>query len=173
MKLLLVLGSIALLAGAVKVAEATRGTATTGPSPSIRTAAERSCAPGDQDPFVYRPERLQFLRPCLRVTGVVRAVFVEDDGDVHLRVALDPPYDALLVEGNHKATDGDLVVEPVCFALALHADALRLCASDPDPVSSVPQVGDHVWMEGRYVLDIGHTAWAELHPLYRWGAVGQ
>jgi len=172
-KLLLVLGLIALIGGAVKVAQDTRGAVTVGASPTLATDAERPCAPGDQDPFVYRPERLQFLRPCLRVTGVVRFLFVEDDGDVHLRVALDPPYGALLVAGNYTATEGELVVEPVCYGLALHADALRLCAADPDPVSIVPRVGEHVWMEGRYVLDIGHTAWAELHPLYRWGAVGQ
>jgi hypothetical protein len=29
-------------------------------------------------------------------------------------------------------------------------------------------VGDKVWMEGRYVFDLDHSGWAELHPLYRW-----
>jgi len=33
----------------------------------------------------------------------------------------------------------------------------------------LPSVGMHVWMEGRYVLDLDHGGWAELHPLYRWG----
>lgn len=172
-KLLLVLGLIALIGGTVKVAQDTHGAATVGASSRLATDADRPCAPGDQDPFVYRPGRLQVLRPCLHVTGVVRFVFVEDDGDVHLRLALDPPFEALLVAGNYTATAGELVVEPVCYALALHADALRLCAADPDPVSTLPDVGNHVWMEGRYVLDIGHTAWAELHPLYRWGGVGR
>jgi hypothetical protein len=27
-------------------------------------------------------------------------------------------------------------------------------------------------MEGRYVLDLEHGSWAELHPLYRWGTQG-
>jgi hypothetical protein len=26
-------------------------------------------------------------------------------------------------------------------------------------------------MEGRYILDSQHHAWAELHPLYRWGPI--
>ena len=48
--------------------------------------------------------------------------------------------------------------------------ALRLCASDPDPYSDpFPKVGDHIWVEGRYVLDLWHHSHAELHPLYRLG----
>jgi hypothetical protein len=133
--------------------------------------AQQPCAPGaqgDQDKYVYRPERLQVLQPCLRITGTVDSLQLDSDGDVHFRIRLDPPYQALLVDGN-KDQGGDLVVEPVCYTFPLHADALRLCASDPDRVQSIPQAGDHVWMEGRYVLDAGHTAWSELHPLYRWG----
>lgn len=166
------LGLFVLIGVAVTVAQATHGSASVGPVPALAAGAEQPCTPGDQDPYVYRPERLQFLRPCLRVTGTVTYLHVEDDGDVHLRVRLDAPYQSLLVDGN-KFESGDLVVEPVCYALPLHADAMRLCAADPDHVSSVPQLGDHVWMEGRYVLDLGHAAWAELHPLYRWGRVGQ
>ena len=169
-RLLAGLGLIALIVGTVKLAEVTHGAATPGRPPALPAGVAQPCTPGDQDPYVYRPERLQLLLPCLRVTGTVTYVHTEDDGDVHLRLRLDPPFDGLLVEGN-KATSGDLVIEPVCFAIPLHADALRLCAADPDRLPSVPELGDHVWMEGRYVLDIGHTAWAELHPLYRWGPV--
>lgn len=163
-----IIGLAVLMVGMVKVAEATHGSAAVGALPALAAGADRPCTPGDQDPYVYRPERLQLLRPCLLVTGTVSYLHIEDDGDVHFRVRLDPPYNALLVDGN-KFTSGDLVVEPVCYALPLHADAMRLCAADPDRLTSLPQLGDHVWMEGRYVLDIGHTAWAELHPLYRWG----
>jgi hypothetical protein len=135
-------------------------------------SAGEPCTPGDQDPYVYRPERLLVIKPCLRITGTVIWLHIEDDGDVHYRVRPDPPYEPLLVPGN-EAQDNSLVAEPVCYALPLHADALRLCASNPNRMASIPQVGDHVWMEGRYVLDIGHVSWAELHPLYRWGRVEQ
>jgi len=108
------------------------------------------------------------LKPCIRITGTVDYLNVEDDGDVHFRIGLDPPYRGLLADGN-KYEGGDLVVEPVCYALPLQANAMRLCASNLDRIQGIPQVADHVWMEGRYVLDLGHSAWSELHPLYRWG----
>ena len=169
MKVLVLLGLVVLMGGAVKVAQDTRGSVTIGALPTLAKEAEQTCTPGDQDQYVNRPERLQLLRPCLRVTGTVDYLHIENDGDVHIRARLDPPYQSLLVDGNNKVEGGDLVVEPVCYALPLQADVMRLCASDPDRISSIPQLGDHIWMEGRYVLDIGHTSFAELHPLYRWG----
>jgi len=66
-------------------------------------------------------------------------------------------------------TCGLLVVEPICYYAATQADAINICKSDPDPVGVLPMVGEHVWMEGRYVLDMDHGGWAELHPLYNWG----
>jgi len=43
------------------------------------------------------------------------------------------------------------------------------CAVDADPLTQLPVIGQHVWLEGRYVLDSNHFYWAELHPPYRWG----
>jgi hypothetical protein len=167
-KWLLLVGLVILLGGAIAVAAYPRTAPVTVAPPVNLGGAEQPCAPGDQDPYVYQPERLQVLRPCLRITGTVDEINLEDDGDVHLRIGLDPAYHALLTDGN-KYEGGDLVVEPICYALPLEADALRLCASNPDRIQNMPQVGDHVWVEGRYVLDLAHWAWAELHPLYRWG----
>jgi hypothetical protein len=118
---------------------------------------------------VYRPARLQPLTPCVHVTGTVVASSTEGDGDVHLQVRLDAPYAGLLRPGNQHE-DGNLIVEPVCQFPPMQADAIRVCASDPDPLmGALPGIGEHVWMEGRYILDMQHYAWAELHPLYRWG----
>ena len=130
-------------------------------------ANAQPCAPGDQDPHVYRPARLQSVAPCLRVTGTVVSSSVETDGDIHLNVRLDDPYRGLLVVGND-FENGNLIVEPVCQIPPLAADAIRVCAADQAPLGP-PAVGQHVWLEGRYVLDLQHHAWAELHPLYRWG----
>ena len=132
---------------------------------------DASCSPTDQAQFVYRPARLQPLMPCVHVTGTVVASSVEGDGDVHLQVRLDAPYTGLLRPGNDHE-DANLIVEPVCQFPPVQADAIRVCASDPDPLGGeLPSIGDHVWMEGRYILDLQHYAWAELHPLYRWGRV--
>lgn len=126
------------------------------------------CGPSDQDRFVYHPARLHVLQVCLHVTGVVEASRLENDGDLHLQLRLDPPYQFLLQPAN-RLEQGDLVIEPVCASLPLQPDALAVCVGDAHPLTVLPAVGQHVWMEGRYVLDGEHGNWAELHPLYRWG----
>lgn len=126
------------------------------------------CVPTTQDQYVYHPARLRVLQSCIHVSGVVRALRVENDGDLHLQLELDAPYHDLLEPAN-SLEQGDLVVEPVCVALPIQPDALDTCVADAHPLTSLPQVGQHVWMEGRYVLDREHGSWAELHPLYRWG----
>ena len=138
-----------------------------GPAPTL----DPTCRPTDQDQYVYRPARLQFLLPCLHVIGTIVRSSAEADGDVHIDVRLDAPYEGMLTPGND-AAEGVLIVEPVCQFPPVQAESIRVCASDPNPLSGpLPAVGDHVWMEGRYVLDLQHHAWAELHPLYRWGKV--
>ena len=134
---------------------------------------DTTCSPTDQAQYVYRPARLQVVEPCVRVVGTVVSSSAEADGDVHLQIRLDPAYQGVLRPGN-QFEDGNLIVEPVCQFPPLQADAIRVCASDPDPLlGGLPGVGEHVWMEGRYILDSQHHAWAELHPLYRWGAISQ
>jgi hypothetical protein len=160
---------VVALAAAAVLSQATRASSPVGTVAASAASAVRPCQAGDQDPYVYRPARLQLLHACLRVTGTVVASTVESDGDVHINVRLDPLYQGLLVEGN-QFEDGYLIVEPVCQYAPLLGEAIRVCASDPDPLTGgLPAVGDHVWMEGRYILDLQHHAWAELHPLYRWG----
>jgi len=144
---------------------ATRSDGTTTPRgvpPGIET-----CAPTDQDLYVYRPARLEPLAPCIRVIGTVVGSSTEADGDIHINVQLDAPYRGVLRPGND-FEDGELIVEPVCQVAPPQADAIRICAADASPLGSVPRTGDHVQIEGRYVLDLQHHSWAELHPLYRW-----
>ena len=141
-------------------------------STSVPTGSSgASCAVTDQNQYVYHPDRLQVVQPCLRVSGVVDAVRDEADGDKHILLHLDPQYQHLLQPANQNE-QGDLVVEPVCVGQVSQQDAVDICASDPDPYAApLPAVGDHVWMEGRYVYDLDHGSWAELHPLYRSGPV--
>lgn len=158
-----------LLLVAIVVAAACAGSAPPKTAlPTGNTTNVPTCTPGDQDAYTYRPARLHVLAPCLRVVGTVEGSSTEADGDVHLNVRLDDVYRGILVDGN-SFEDGDLIVEPVCHIPPLQADAIRVCAADADPLGDVPKVGDHVWLEGRYLLDLQHHAWAELHPLYRWG----
>lgn len=131
-----------------------------------------SCQSTDQDRYVYNPDRLKVVTACLRVTGTVAAIRSEADGDLHILLALDAPFSHLLTPANQGVELGDLVVEPVCVHSVTQADAIASCAADPDPVRSLPGLGWHIWMEGRYVFDEDHGGWAELHPLYRWARLG-
>ena len=151
---------------------------TTSPAPAGATAqatvnptpTPSGCKPTDQDRYVYNSSRLAVQAGCIRVTGTVQAVRHEADGDLHILLALDPAYTGLLTPANQGKELGDLVVEPVCVRSVTQADAIGTCSSDPDPFrGSLPVVGEPVWMEGRYVFDLQHGGWAELHPLYRWG----
>jgi hypothetical protein len=137
---------------------------------SAGTPQPADCVPGDQDPYVYSPSRLRVLSPCLRMTGTVRGISVEHDGDRHLNVELDPQYESLLTPGN-EAQFNRLVVEPICVGGGDEPAVAAECATDPDPIEAIPEIGERVWFEGRYVLDSNHFYWAELHPLYRWGVL--
>ena len=133
------------------------------------TAMPAACSPTDQVRYVYNPYRLAVQASCIYVTGTVAAVRHEADGDLHILLALDPAYRHLLTAANQGEELGDLVIEPVCVEAVSQADAIATCAADHDPLTTLPAVGDRVWMEGRYVFDTEHGGWAELHPLYRWG----
>jgi hypothetical protein len=141
------------------------------PRPTVwATPKPVACRPTDQDRYVYNPYRLDVHAACIRVTGVVEAVRKEADGDFHILLALDARYRYLLRPANQGEELGDLVVEPVCVRTVTQLDAEAMCSSDPDPLRPpYPVVGERVWMEGRYVFDLDHGGWAELHPLYRWG----
>ena len=139
-------------------------------APTAPTAPPRGCTPTDQDKYVYNPDRLAVQAVCIHVTGVIAAVRKEADGDLHLLLALDPAFRHLLRPANQGEELGDLVIEPVCVRTVTQADAIEACKADPDPLAPpFPVVGERVWMEGRYVFDLDHGGWAELHPLYRWG----
>lgn len=145
---------------------------TPSPTPTRRPpATAAACRPTDQDRYVYHPARLQLLAACLRVTGTVAFIRKEADGDLHIGLALDARYEHLVVAANQGAERGDLVIEPVCELRVTQTDAIAICAADRDPLRGLPTLGEHVWMEGRYVADQDHGGWRELHPLYRWGAL--
>jgi hypothetical protein len=129
-----------------------------------------ACAPTDQDQYVYDPRRLQVVQACIRVSGIVDALEMETDGDTVIHLHLDPQFQNLLRPANLTDERGDLVVELICMSQPVQPNAMVLCDGDPDPYAGpIPSSGAHVWMEGRYVLDLHHGGHSELHPLYRAG----
>ncbi len=133
------------------------------------------CEANDQDQYVYSPFRLLELSPCLHVTGIVRGVAPGvEDGDGLIDLEVDPPYKYTKNWMNDTRVHGYLHLEIVCYRTSgINQTApIETCTRDPDPYTgALPQIGQRVWTEGRWVLDLAHGGHAELHPLYRWGLI--
>jgi hypothetical protein len=132
-------------------------------------------APGDLSKFaatgcdaslwnhVYNPTRLQQLSPCVSATGVVQESTVDEDGDQHFLLELDPGQEALVNKRNQKKKTGALVVEIVCANPALLNKAKASCANYRNSIAK-PAVGSHMRVTGTLVID-SHNGWAEIHPV--------
>lgn len=147
----------------------------TGPTPAASSPAAPA-VPGTPPPaapqcdaslwnHVYDPERLQVVDACRTVTGVITDDHSNDDGDIDIRLAVDPPYANLLNGGNISNLSGHLQTEAICQAPVQSnvPDALRACRNFTGTVP-VPPVGTHVQVTGVYTLDKNH-GWMELHPI--------
>jgi hypothetical protein len=142
------------------------------PTPPASASAPSSgqCSSGDPLAHVYHPARLQILAPCVTVRGVVVSVHQEPDGDLHVRLRVDPdqrdPRGGRFANAANDAQQGGaLVLEPVCEGPVTQADAVAACVGYHNPLV-VPSVGSHVEVSGPWVLDTPH-GWLEIHPLQR------
>jgi len=112
---------------------------------------------------VYSPKRLQQLVPCLSVTGTIDESSVDEDGDQHFLLKLDPGQDTLVNKRNAKKKGGDIVLEIVCANPTTMKKPKSACAGYTNPVP-ILAVGAHVRATGTYVIDT-HNGWAEIHPV--------
>jgi hypothetical protein len=128
---------------------------------------------------VYHPDRLVVISPCKTVSGVVKSIRREPDGDVHFDLSLDAPYATLVNRGNVLHQHGWLVAEivpadePGCTPGTPPKPAIGTynygtCTGADE---TTPRVGTHVSVTGPYVLDATH-AWMEIHPVWRIAIVG-
>ncbi len=154
------------------------------PLPSLPDPSP-DCDPGSQQDFIHTPQlmggtvselvRLYVLNSCIRVTGIVFSISQqgEADGDFTFEVALDPPFQKYLTDANRQFWKGNMHVEIVCHDPNSRNESAKVtCANFPEALRVVPpRAGQRVWLEGQWVLDMGHDGWAEIHPLYRWGLV--
>lgn len=132
------------------------------------------CAPNrERDAYVYSPERFLTLSSCMRVTGIVRSMTLgAEDGDAFFDLQVDAPFENLLNMMNDRNTRGFLHIESNCYRLPedFNDPPFLTCINDPNPFRGpFPAIGQHIWVEGRWVWDLNHGGHAELHPLYRWG----
>src|SRR5579884_2961622 len=77
--------------------------ACSGGTASTRSAAgpTGACRAGDPLADVYHPDRLRVIETCTTVSGAVRSVYDEPDGDVHFDLQLDPAYTHLLTPASY------------------------------------------------------------------------
>lgn len=131
---------------------------------------------------VYFPSRLHLVDRCLTLSGTVDCLKVEPDGDVHLRVRVDPQYAGLLQPSNSLQTCADqpgphLVVE----IIPQHSQGVLFRTNNADSSGFIdpprPAPGDHITVTGPHVIDTnilhrvlyqGRAAenWAEIHPAW-------
>jgi len=114
---------------------------------------------------VYHSQRLVPIRACVTVTGTIVFIKPEADGDLHMRLHLDPAYSSMLNGLNKSQQAGNLVIEPICFNKPTQGDAIPVCGSFRQQIQ-IPAVGTHVTVTGAFVLDqeAGH-GWNEIHPI--------
>ncbi|HSY33018.1 MAG TPA: SH3 domain-containing protein [Verrucomicrobiae bacterium] len=125
---------------------------------------------------VYHPNRLIVKQDCIAITGTIVDATAnqstkepdgtrhERDGDTHGWLKVDPGFESLLNSGNLNDEGGNLVFEIICRFPVTQPDAKTACQGFTDQVS-LPPVGSHVRIVGRYVQDTFHGQWNEIHPV--------
>jgi len=114
---------------------------------------------------VHNPDRLQVLDRCKHAEGIVVDVAREDDGDYHIWFKVDPGYEYLLNAENHFQARPALLAEvtPDCPPTTNPPDA-QSAAKCPRSSLPIPVIGEHVAVNGPWVLDTDH-GWREIHPV--------
>jgi len=145
------------------------------PPPSGNPPPSDGCDPGISA-HVYHPNRLIVKQECISVTGTIvdatanqtkkepDGVRHEKDGDTHGWLKVDPEFENLLNDGNKTDEGGNLVFEIICKFPVTQPDAKSACQGYTDHVT-LPPVGSHVRIIGRYVQDTFHQKWMEIHPV--------
>src|SRR5882762_466316 len=130
------------------------------------SAYGQTCDTSGLDAHVYRPSRLVPVKGCITVTGTVRSQTPENDGDIHIRIQLDPGQGSgLLNQRNNSAQHGFLVFEPLCQKPPTQQSAKAACRHFKQSIT-IPNDGDRVRITGIHVLDkeAAH-GWLEIHPV--------
>jgi hypothetical protein len=93
---------------------------------------------------IHHPDRLQILEKEKQVSGVVKKVKSELDGDIHIRLYIEDKE--LLTKNNEKYEDGCLVLEIICAKKSIFSACKNYKNNIP-----IPKVGDSIQVSGPYV----------------------
>jgi hypothetical protein len=149
----------AALIAAVVLCAACAGTSTSQATPPPASG----CRAGPPEAGVYQPDRLQVIDPCKHAEGVVVDVAAEDDGDYHVWFTPDSAYAYLMNSENHFQGRPSMLGEitPSCPSSPPDGAAAAKC---PKSQLHIPALGDHIAIDGPWVLDTNH-GWREIHPV--------
>ena len=130
-----------------------------------KSPAPAGCRSGPPEAGVHNPDRLKVLDPCKRAAGIAVDVAHENDGDYHVWLTVDPGFEYLLNSENHFQARPALLAEitPECPNATNPPDA-QAAARCPKSNLPIPVIGDHVVVQGPWVLDTDH-GWREIHPV--------
>lgn len=120
--------------------------------------------PNNISSHVYNPARLQTVKECVTVSGIVDKVIAEYDGDYHIWFHVDPQYVNLLNSANNDYLQGDLLAEIICATSVSQQDAVLACQNYSNQIQ-IPSMDQNITVAGPYVLDNNH-GWMEVHPVY-------
>ena len=99
------------------------------------------------------------------MTGTIKHIKRETDGDDHIQLTLDAMFSGLLNDKNKTQQAQSLVLEPICQNPVTQPDAVAVCRDFHSGVV-VPTTGAHVRVVGVYVLDVEPDhGWTEIHPV--------
>ena len=121
--------------------------------------------PNNISSHVYNPARLQTVRECITVSGIVNNVIVEDDGDYHVWFHVDPQYASLPNRANNDYRQGDLLAEIICATTITQQDAVLACENYTNQILPIPNSNQNITVTGPYVLNNVY-GWMEVHPVY-------
>ena len=138
-----------------------------GPEPTRDSGINNmsKCDPSLWD-HTYMSWRLKVIEECKTVRGIVEGVSLQEDGDYHINLKLDPEFSNLVNSANIEKQNGALVVEVICAGPSKGIEGvLSSCAcKNYQNKIQLPQVGTHVEVTGSYVKDRLH-GWMEIHPI--------
>lgn len=171
---------------AVTAAALLSGCGAGGHPAQLRSYPIGTCAPhAMQGP--YWPSRLhdrngdRRVDDCITVTGTVLQTKMEPDGDMHIKLLLDPQYRKYLAPGNEYQTAGNVkdlfvleIIPQNCHGIYPYDHNCANRGGFVDP--PYPQAGDRIEVTGWNVRDFDklHLAlgypphadgWAEIHPV--------
>jgi hypothetical protein len=139
--------------------------ATSTPISTPSPLAANACRTGPPEAGVHNPDRLRVLDPCKHAVGIAVDVAFENDGDYHVWFKVDPGFEYLLNLEDHFQAQPAMLAEitPDCAEATNPPDA-QSAARCPKSKLSIPVIGNHIAIDGPWVLDLDH-GWREIHPV--------